>query len=1051
GIYHEGGKGIHLNDIYLHFKDTVSIETDKQVYAPGEIIHALFSSEQNGILTVDAFGESQTLPISASTSTTFQVPADTLGGTYGINWRLVPGNTSQEERSGSHSFDVSGLVVKVAKSALEKGKYMPGETIKATYSFESNRDDSLSLRCWVITPANNWTYLGESSVTVSAAKQTNAVSSYSFNTTEAGTHELVYGLYQEDNLVVSGRLAFDVGDAVLIGIETDKYEYKEGNENVNVKINYFGEGSAGFELYLDSDNEKVAERTLTIHGIGNTEITLNSSSLSGGSHRLKAVLTKDGLTSTKTTGFLYGTNLPDLTPTSINSSSTGLNYTYQVNIKNSGKTTSPLTTLAFTDNTNPVETISIPSLAPGASHEITFNWSGSGKAGHHEFEFILDPTNTVKEYSESNNRLTIEEDVPFLFYNLEVEPVIWPANSDINIITRLINNQNQIASLTLNLAITPTGTGTAIFQRTHMEELPAFGTKTLNDHFNTGITPAGEYTLSQAVTGTSGENIHLHQEIPVLIEVTKTISGNLELLPAKIPAGIDNSIECAMNLKNTGNVNLEEETAVIKIVNKENDDIVKTEQFIISIPLSQEIPLKKNIALNLSEGQYDIRLMYQDNLIATAELTVIPPIKPEKTIAIHPRVLIMNLQTPGNVESINFLSNLLNSSQIQTETAAGQSESYFQFHKGHANINIIWGHTLGRKWRDELKERTWRGEGLILIGSNPLNSPDMVEWLGVNVNPVTGKEKTPTPTTPTTLEILPHELSGSGGFVELVDKNRFILEKKKEDVIIIGQTQQKQPVIAYRKYGRGHILVFTTPIDSLKSGHEIIAQLLLNAVNLFSNDIYTISTLTRILPIEISLANEGSAEKNLTVKEILPYGVDAYDFSPALDKNGDENEIKWQINVPGKTTKIISYWLKCPDQTGTFDIKTEIYDGQIKLEEVALNIDVSQTVHSRLIDVIVELEALDVSGPDTQYIRQAKNFLENILNRSVGSLSDHLLNLHDAVKATESIGKIMTMDVSSLRSKVGDIMIIMGRRFYEAVAPWNSSLLLPLAGLITAD
>ncbi|HLP60817.1 MAG TPA: hypothetical protein VK186_18395, partial [Candidatus Deferrimicrobium sp.] len=568
------------------------------------------------------------------------------------------------------------------------------------------------------------------------------------------------------------------------------------------------------------------------------------------------------------------------------------------------------------------------------------------------------------------------------------------------------------------------------------------GSKTLNDHFNTGITPAGAYTLSQDVTGSS---INLHQEIPVLIEITKTISGNLELLPAKIPAGIDSEVQLMMNLKNTGNVNLEEETAVIEIVNKESEDIIKTEQFVISIPLGQEISLKKNISLNVAEGRYEIRLTYQDNLIATAELTAIPPIKAEKTIAVHPRVLIMNLQTPGNVEPINFLTNLLQSSQIQTETAAGQTGSYFQFHKGHANINIILGHTLGRKWRDELKERTWRGEGLILIGSNPLNSPDMVEWLGVSVSPLTGKEKTSS-----TIEILPHELS-DGGQVELLEKNPFILEKKKEDVVIIGQTQQdKQPVISYRKYGRGHILVLTTPIapSTFKSGSEIITRLLLNAVNLFSNDIYTISTLTRILPIEISLANEGSAEKNLTVKEILPYGVEGYDYSPALLDTGDENEIKWQIKIPGGTTKILSYWLKYPDRSGSFDIKTEIYDDEIKLEEVALNAEVSQTVHSRIIDIIVELEALGVTGPDTQYIRQAKNFLENILNRSLSSLTDHLLNLHDAVQATETVGNVKSIDISLLRLKIGDMMIALGRRFYEAVKQSGSSLLLPLTGLI---
>ncbi|MCX6580914.1 MAG: hypothetical protein NT166_12115 [Candidatus Aminicenantes bacterium] len=67
-----------------------------------------------------------------------------------------------------------------------------------------------------------------------------SISSYSFTTTEAGTHDLVYGLYKEDNLVVSGRLAFDVGDAVLMGIASDKFEYKDGNENVIVKIDYLG-------------------------------------------------------------------------------------------------------------------------------------------------------------------------------------------------------------------------------------------------------------------------------------------------------------------------------------------------------------------------------------------------------------------------------------------------------------------------------------------------------------------------------------------------------------------------------------------------------------------------------------------------------------------------------------------------------------------------------------------------------------------------------------------------------------------------------------------
>ncbi|MCX6584525.1 MAG: hypothetical protein NT166_30510 [Candidatus Aminicenantes bacterium] len=1059
GIYHEGGKGIHLNDIYLHFKDKISVETDRQVYAPGEIIHAVFTladGNQSGIITVDAFGESQTLPLSSSVSATFQVPQDTFGGTYGIRWRFVFSDTSREELSGSHSFDVSGLVVKVAKSELEKGKYSPGETIKAAYTLEANRDDSLALRCWVATPSNQWTYLGESSVTVSADRQSNAVSSYSFTTSEAGTHELVYGLYKEDNLVVSGRMAFDVGDAVLIGIATDQFEYKDGGENVIVRIDYFGEKpetlsrkgfstSQSFCLFLD--NEKVEERSLTIDGPGHFEITLNNSRISGGSHLLEATLTGDGLSSTKTTGFLYGTNLPDLTLTLTETGSEGLTYTYKITATNRGKTTSPATTLAFTDNGNPVETVTIPALASGASQEITFNWSGSGKAGAHEFLFEIDPTNIVKEYSEANNRLTFSEEVPLLFYNLEVEPIIWPANSDINIITRLINNQTGIASLTLNLSIIHDSTGTAIFQRTRVEELPAFGSKALNDHFNTGVTPAGEYTLVQDVASNGAT---LHKEIDVLIETTKTISAVLQLLPVKIPSGIDVEVEMTMTLENTGNVALEDETVVIEVVNKENQETVKVEQLLFTVPLGQEVAIKKAMALNLVEGLYEVRLKYLDDVIVTAELTAAAAIKPDKTIAVRPRVLIMNLQIPGSADPIVFLTNLFQSAEIRHEAANGVLESYFQFHKGHANINIVLGHTMGRKLRDELKERVWRGEGLIFVVSNPINAPDMVEWLGVNVSPLNGKNKADE----SIVEILPGELSGRGGQVELVEKNRLIIEKKNTDVIIIGQTQQKkQAVMTYRKYGNGHILVIAAPVGlaAYKSGGETIAQLLVNAVNRFSGDIYTISTLARVLPVAISLSNEGSEEKNLIVKEIFPYGVEGYDYSPTLEDTGDEKEIKWNIKVSGGAMETISYWLKLPDQAGNYEVKTEIYDGETKLEEVSLNVDVSQAVLSSIMDTILELEALEVSGHDANAIRQAKTCLENIRNRSVGSLADHLQNLHDAVQAVETIGSVASVDVSVLRLKAGDIMVIMGRRFYEEVKQWGSSSLSPLFGMITMN
>ncbi|UCH97735.1 MAG: hypothetical protein JSV88_13030, partial [Candidatus Aminicenantes bacterium] len=403
GIYHQEGKGIHLNDIYLNFYGDISVETDKQVYAPGEIVHAVFTGEQTGVLIVQAFEETYTVNMSGTASASFQVPVDTLGGTYGISWNFTPADPLQPGGSGSQPFDVSGLVVKVAKSGLEKGKYVPGETINAQYIFESNRDITLDLRCWTTTPTHEWEYLGESSITVSADHHVNALSSYPFTTTEAGTHHLVYGLYQEERLVLSGSLAFDVGDAVLLGISPEQTEYKNGDEPVRLKVDYFGEGFAQLQVLLDEEN--VHQQGITLNGLGSTEVVLESSVVSGGSHTVKAVLSQNSLTSFKTTGFIYGTYLPDLTTTFVNTLQDGLNYSFTIEVTNSGKTASTATSMVFSDTGVDVETVSIPALEPDQSHEVTFDWNGNGKAGSHELMFEADNTDIVKEFSETNNSL----------------------------------------------------------------------------------------------------------------------------------------------------------------------------------------------------------------------------------------------------------------------------------------------------------------------------------------------------------------------------------------------------------------------------------------------------------------------------------------------------------------------------------------------------------------------------------------------------------------------------------------------------------------------
>ena len=902
GIYHEGGKGIHLNDLYLNFYGPVSVETDRQVYAPGEIVHAIFMSGQSGTLTAEAFGESYTLNISSSVSADFQVPGDTIGGSYGISWSFVPADTTQTELSGSHSFDVSGLVVKVAKSVLEKGKYAPGENIKAAYTIESNMDETLALRCWSAPPTGEWELLGETSVAVQGGKQVKAFSSYTFNTDRAGTHNLVYGLYKENRLTVCGSIAFDVGDAVLMGIATDQFEYKEGNEPVYVKTDYFGQGTAQMQLYLDE--EKTDERSVTLNGTGSTEISLNSSSIGGGSHSIKVELTKDGLTSTKTTGFVYGSNLPDLALGLTQSENEGLNYTYTIEVNNTGKTTAAAATLEFSDNGVTIGAVSIPALPPGQSHEATFNWNGTGKAGSHELVFTVDSSDTVKELSEFNNSLELTIEVPVFFYTLETDPVnrlIYPANTPINIITRLINNRETPALLTLDLSITNDETGVTIHHQVKEEQIQGFAGKTINDIFNTGIYPAGNYTLSQVVSEVSevsSNDVNMNRELFLFFEPTKTLTGTLHVQPRQIPAKTPTEVQLTMTLKNGGNVFLENEILQIDVFNKELGEVVMSEELTVSIPLAEEISETKTMSLNLVEGNYEIWLKHHEEIIGIAELTAVSSIKPGITVAVHPRVLVMNLRLFGaNHHQLEFLSGLLQSHGIEYEVSQRVLESYVKFHKGQANVNMVLGNAMGRKLRAELKERVRYGEGLILFCNKPAQNPDWKEFLGVKIKPVPGK------TRETVIQLLPGEFT-NGGEIELQKKIRLRVVKQQDDVVIIAQTRQKKyPVITYRQYGKGHILVVAVPL-AFKSGTEHMLQLLSNTINRFSRDIYTGSDLTRLLPLELTLKNQGSEEKTLKIKMPLPYGVEGFDYQPPPEEGENPN---WTLTIPALSTETISY------------------------------------------------------------------------------------------------------------------------------------------------
>jgi hypothetical protein len=134
----------------------------------------------------------------------------------------------------------------------------------------------------------------------------------------------------------------------------------------------------------------------------------------------------------------------------------------------------------------------------------------------------------------------------------------------------------------------------------------------------------------------------------------------------------------------------------------------------------------------------------------------------------------------------------------------------------------------------------------------------------------------------------------------------------------------------------------------------------------------------------------------------------------------------------------------------SFDIGTEIYEGETKRDEVSLTFEVSQTVLSRIDELLLELETLEVSGSDARFVRKAKNYLRQV--RSSGDrLMQLIKSLHFSVLACDGLAGVEHTDVSSLRAGAIDIVRVMGRRLYDKIKQWGSSRLAPFMQMITAD
>jgi hypothetical protein len=172
-------------------------------------------------------------------------------------------------------------------------------------------------------------------------------------------------------------------------------------------------GSGTVDVALVVDGVTVSSTQVTVEGV--TTSTIELGAIGPGMKTLDVVLTTGGLTSTKTITFAYGSDLPDLRVSGYKApGDLGMDHMmgFAFTVENDGKTASGATDLHIYNDGVLVETMAIGALEAGGSEEVTVDVDVLGSAGVLELSAVVDPGETVVEFSEDNNTGAVSATVP---------------------------------------------------------------------------------------------------------------------------------------------------------------------------------------------------------------------------------------------------------------------------------------------------------------------------------------------------------------------------------------------------------------------------------------------------------------------------------------------------------------------------------------------------------------------------------------------------------------------------------------------------------------
>jgi DNA-binding beta-propeller fold protein YncE len=452
-------------------------------------------------------GEAQVLGLKSQTSMNYQINVDSTGITSGAyNTSIVLYSTSGQQLAANQAqIRILGPIFEITSMPV-----YPTFTVgrEAVFAFNikntGTQEGKMNFNVTAMDVLNS---------SVTEIFQPGEEKPYTFNFTvpedaEEGDYLADYTLTPVLSQGMSGQVKFHVaGINIDVTASLDKEAYRNGDTAILTmtisKLSEFEDGDylaiIRYGAYHDMQSFMLSNQPATLtFSVPLTIIT--------GENLFYSIHFNSGRTIYRNAISINEVQ-PDLIIEKLSSGQDAVTtYKLSAVVTNQGETASGPSAIALYDNESLIETKTVNALNPGESQEITFMWNVLGKAGEHTITAIVDPEDTVIEFSEENNTAQIDILIPDITLITETDKDIYKIRQKVNISSTITNLTSTKTYQNLILSTSAKDpSGNEVYQSsTLINTIEPLSSIEHTEIWNTsGLPVDGVYTITQTILSDS--------------------------------------------------------------------------------------------------------------------------------------------------------------------------------------------------------------------------------------------------------------------------------------------------------------------------------------------------------------------------------------------------------------------------------------------------------------------------------------------------------------------------------------------------------------------